>query len=69
MTNAFGGRETTPRLRGMTMNENSQPQILFSREDLTHGLLDQPCWSISGYAPNSARNLLANIVQHAMLDD
>jgi len=66
---AFGGRETTPRLRGMTMNENSQPQILFSREDLTHGLLDQPCWSISGYAPNSARNLLANIVQHAMLDD
>jgi len=61
----FGGRETTPRLRGMTLADGGPPQILFSREDITHGLLDQPCWSISGYAPSSARNLLANIVQHA----
>lgn len=61
----FGARETGPRLRGMTVS-GEQPQILFSREDISQALLDQPCWGISGYAPRTARELLANIVQHAL---
>jgi hypothetical protein len=63
---SFGARETAPRLRGITFDEKRGPQALFSREDITHALLDQPCWGISGYAPQSARDLLANILQHAV---
>jgi hypothetical protein len=59
----FGGRETTARLRGMVIN--GQPRVIFSREDITHGLLDQPVWGVSGYAPKSARELLGNVVQHS----
>jgi hypothetical protein len=40
--------------------------VLVSGEDISHGLLDQPCWGVNGYSPLSARDLLANIVQHAM---
>ena len=59
----FGSRETTPRLRGSAVN--GSVRMLFSREDLSHALLDQPRWGISGYAPGSARRLLANIVRYA----
>jgi len=62
----FGSRETAPRLQGMTLPNHTQPQIIFSREDLSHALLNQPCWGIIGYAPQSARDLLGNILQHAM---
>jgi hypothetical protein len=48
----------------MAMSESGPPQLLFSREDISHALLDQPRWGISGYAAGSARELLANIVQH-----
>ncbi len=60
----FGARETTPRLRGMIID--GQPRVLFSREDISHALLDQPCWGIAGYQPNSARRLLGNIVRYAL---
>ncbi len=63
---AFGTRETAPRLRGITVDEKRGPQLLFSREDISHAMLDQPRWGISGYSPQSARDLLANIVQFAM---
>jgi hypothetical protein len=59
----FGARETSPRLRAMTID--GEPRLLFSREDISHALLDQPCWGVSGYAPASARDLLCNIVLHA----
>ncbi|NNF41553.1 MAG: DUF4159 domain-containing protein [Phycisphaerales bacterium] len=59
----FGARETTPRLRGMDVG--GLPRLLFSREDLSHGLLDQPTWGISGYAAGDARRLLSNIVRAA----
>ena len=62
----FGSRETAPRLQGLSITAGGQPQIVFSREDLTHGLLNQACWGIIGYAPQSARDVLANILQHAM---
>lgn len=61
----FGTRETAPRLRGITIDDARGPQLLFSREDITHALLDQLCWGVSGYSPQSARDLLWNIVQHA----
>ena len=60
----FGARETRPRLRGMIID--GQPRVLFSRDDLTHALLDQPCWGVSGYSPATAKNLLANILRHAL---
>jgi hypothetical protein len=60
----FGGRETRPRLQGMFID--GAARVLFSREDLSHALLDQPCWGVSGYAPASARALLDNIVLHAL---
>ena len=62
---AFGTRETAPRLRGMIVKPGGQPHVLFSREDITHALLGQPCWGISGYSTQSARELMANIVLHA----
>ncbi|MCP3904934.1 MAG: DUF4159 domain-containing protein [Planctomycetes bacterium] len=61
----FGARETVPRLRGLDVAGDTR--VLFSREDLSHGLLDQPRWGISGYAPASARDLLGNIVRYAAL--
>ena len=62
----FGARETAPRLTGMTIG--GRARVLFSREDISHGLLDQPCWGIAGYAAASARDLLGNIVHHAAAD-
>jgi len=60
----FGARETRPRLQGMAID--GTPRVLFSREDLSNALLDQPCWGVAGYAPRSARDLLGNIVAHGV---
>jgi len=60
----FAARETTPRLRGMKIGD--EVRLLFSREDICNGLLDQPCWGISGYKAASARRLLANVLQYVM---
>ena len=59
----FAARETRPRLRGMTIE--GEPRVLFSRQDISQALLDQPCWGVSGYAPAAARDLLGNILEHA----
>lgn len=59
----FGSRELTPRLRAMTID--GEPRLIFSREDISNGLLDQPCWGVAGYAANSARDLLGNIALNA----
>jgi hypothetical protein len=59
----LGAIDTTPRLRGMMVN--GSPRVLFSREDLSHALLDQPCWGIHGYAPSAARRLLRNVLLYA----
>ena len=60
----FGARETRPRLQGMAID--GTPRVLFSREDISNALLDQPCWGVAGYAPRSARDLLGNIVLHGV---
>ncbi|MHC4415486.1 MAG: hypothetical protein ACYS0G_09400 [Planctomycetota bacterium] len=59
----FAARETTPRLRGMLID--GQPRVLFSREDISHALLDQPCWGVVGYTHPAAHRLLGNILRHA----
>jgi hypothetical protein len=61
----FGGRETAARLRGITLGEAREARVLFSREDISHALLDQPRWGISGYTPAWARRILANILHYA----
>lgn len=57
----FGARETTPRVRAIFVDD--KPRVLLSREDVSHALLDQPSWGVSGYTTDSARNLLLNIVR------
>lgn len=61
----LGSLDTTPRLRGIVID--GRPRVVFSREDLSHALLDQPCWGVMGYTADSARKLLRNIMLH-MLD-
>ena len=59
----FAAHETTPRLRGLVID--GQPRVLFSRQDISQALLDQPCWGVAGYSPATARQLMANILRHA----
>lgn len=59
----LGGIDTTPRLRGMMID--GTPRVLFSREDISQALLDQPVWGVHGYSPRSAQRLLRNVLLHA----
>ncbi len=61
--NALGSLETTSRLRGITID--GEFRAMFSRDDLSHAMLDQPCWGINGYSTDSARRLYRNIVLYA----
>ena len=47
------------------MAMNGEVRIIFSREDITNGLLDQPTWGVNGYSAPWARGMMANIVQYA----
>ncbi len=60
----FNSLSTPSRLQGM--NINGQLRVLLSREDMSHALLDQPCWGISGYTTETARLLLTNILRLAL---
>jgi hypothetical protein len=57
----FGALETKPRLRCLLLDD--RPAVIFSRDDFSHALLDQPCWGISGYTRDAAAQLLGNLVQ------
>jgi hypothetical protein len=59
----FAVPETTPRLRGLIVD--GRPRVLFSRQDISQALLDQPCWGVAGYSPEAARDLMRNILRHA----
>jgi hypothetical protein len=59
----LGTRETSPRLRGMIVG--GAVRVVFSREDLSHALLDQPRWGIYGYGSDTARRMMANLVLYA----
>ena len=61
----FGEPTRQPRLRGLRFD--GEPRLLFSREDLTHALLDRPRWGVHGYSNTSAHALLSNILRSAQL--
>ncbi|MEE2719489.1 MAG: hypothetical protein VX727_06875 [Planctomycetota bacterium] len=60
----FGAGEREPRLRCIEVDD--RPAIFFSREDLSHALLDQPGWGIHGYDHDSAVRLMANLIRHGI---
>ncbi|MBN2272679.1 MAG: DUF4159 domain-containing protein [Sedimentisphaerales bacterium] len=52
-----------PRLQGVLYKDRFA--IIFSRDDLTAGLLGYPCWGLVGYEPDSAFALMRNILMYA----
>ena len=52
-----------PRLRGFT--HKGRLAIVFSRYDLTAGLVGYPCWGLRDYEPASAFELMRNILLYA----
>lgn len=54
------GRLNTPRIQAV--NFDGQPRILISPEDMTEAMLNQPVWGVFGYHPQSARDLMTNMV-------
>ena len=58
------GRRTTPNLRGVMVN-GGRLGVVFSREDLTAGLVGYPSWSVDGYTPKSTFDLMRNIIASA----
>jgi len=59
----LGSEKTRPHLRVVLSGE--RPAIIFSREDITSGLLGTPAYRMLGYAPDSAERLMTNILFHA----
>ncbi|MDG2477730.1 MAG: hypothetical protein P8M32_07530 [Phycisphaerales bacterium] len=50
---------------GLDLTMSTQPtggSLILAPSDLMHGLLNRPCWGIHGYASETARHLLWNIV-------
>ena len=54
-------REQGPMLRGILNNKN-MPVILLSNEDITGGLVGYACFEVHGYRPESAFEMMRNIV-------
>ncbi len=55
--------QTTPLLRGITID--NRLAVIFSREDLSGGLVGESIDGITGYSPESATNLMRDIVLFA----
>ena len=56
-------RTTTPTLRAIAVQ--GRPAVLYSREDITGGLVGYESTTCGGYDPDSAFEILRNIVSHA----
>ena len=54
------GRSNVSRLQGITLN--GRLAVIYSREDLSVGLVGQPIDGINGYSPQTATSLMARIV-------
>ncbi len=52
-----------PRLRGVEYD--GRMAIIFSRDDLTAGLVGYPCWGMGGYKPESAFEIVRNVLLYA----
>ncbi|MDY6913949.1 MAG: DUF4159 domain-containing protein [Planctomycetota bacterium] len=44
----------------------SRPAVLYSRQDLTAGLVGYPAYAVDGYAPESAYEIMRNIVLYVL---
>jgi hypothetical protein len=58
-TRALLGRRAEPSLRAVMID--NRPAVYFSREDITCGLVGYPSYTVHGYAPQTAFELLRNI--------
>lgn len=58
----LGGIDT-PNLRAVTVDD--RPAVIFSPEDITAGLLGIPVYTIDGYSPESAWELMRNMLLSA----
>jgi hypothetical protein len=56
-------KKTTPLLQGATIN--GRFAVIVSDEDITSGLVGVNAWGILGYAPESAQELVRNILLYA----
>jgi hypothetical protein len=57
------GQDDAPRLQGITLN--GRLAVIYSREDLSEGLVGQPIDGINGYSPTTATNLMSRILIYA----
>ena len=58
----LGGR-SQPNLKGVMVG--GRVGVVFSREDITGGLVGYPSWTVDGYQPDSAFEVMRNIVASA----
>ena len=54
---------TRPRLRVIV--HDGRIAVVFSREDLTAGLVGYPCWGLRGYTPESSFQIMRNLLLYA----
>jgi hypothetical protein len=60
------GNLKTPRIRGITVaNQKNRTAVFLSKEDLSTGLVGQSVDGVFGYAPNSATQLMTNLILYA----
>jgi hypothetical protein len=57
------GDDHSPRLEAIMLY--GRDAIVFSREDITSGLLETDTWGIAGYTPRSAQALARNVILYA----
>lgn len=57
------GQTISPRLQAITID--GRPAVIYSPEDFTAALAGIDHWGVFGYAPESARKLVANGILHA----
>jgi hypothetical protein len=59
----LGSLKETPRIQAIELN--GRAAVIFSREDLSAGLVGQAVDGITGYTPQTATELMARIILHA----
>ena len=64
---ALLGKLRYPRLLAVTVK--GRPVVLFSKDDLTAGLVGYPCYTCVGYSPDSAVALMRNLVLYGIRID
>lgn len=60
----LGSPEPEPRLRCISIE--GRPSLFFSREDISHALLDNPTWGIDGYSHATAMDLSTNLLLYGL---